>query len=290
MIHISVPATTANLGVGFDTLGMALTMRANFYVSYHEELDISGCQKEFQSEDNLVYQSYKKAMNQLNYPIKPLKLRIDSPIPHARGLGSSATCVVAGILAAYALTNTPINQQNILALSTEIEGHPDNVAPAILGGLIASTSVDGYVHYQEYPVHPSYTFVALSPDFTLSTELARKSLPDTLSFKDVVAQQSRLLFSLKALETGDSSLLSLMLKDILHEPYRGPLIHDYDALGDILREQGAVSHVISGSGPTVLALFKEEVPEPFLTDKSIELSYNWSCTVLDIDTKGAIIC
>lgn len=290
MIHISVPATTANLGVGFDTLGMALTMRANFHVSYHDLLAISGCPKEFQTEDNLVYQAYSKAMTFLKQPIKPIQLIIDSPIPHSRGLGSSATCVVAGILAAYALTGTPINKQDILALSTEIEGHPDNVAPAILGGLIASTNVNGHVYYQEYPVHPSYTFVAFSPDFTLSTKKARESLPEVLPFKDVVTQQSRLLFSLKALELGDPSLLSLMLKDIIHEPYRGPLIHDYEALGQILITEGAVSYIISGSGPTVLAIFSGEVPEIFLTEKQLKLGYNWSCVTLDIDTKGAMIC
>ncbi|MEG2253974.1 MAG: homoserine kinase, partial [Vagococcus sp.] len=128
MICIKVPATTANLGVGFDCLGMALDIYSYFYFKPSKFLQISGCPTEYQNDNNLVYQAYLEAMTELGLEPSPIKLVIKSDIPLERGLGSSSACVVAGVLGAYALAGQPVDQEKILALCTKIEGHPDNVA------------------------------------------------------------------------------------------------------------------------------------------------------------------
>ena len=149
MIKITVPATTANIGCGFDSLGMALSLYSTFTFDQNDKFVITGCPEKYQNEDNLVITSYKKVFHKLNKEIIPVKLHIESQIPVSRGLGSSASCIVAGIWAANCILNHPLTKEECLTIATEIEGHPDNVAPAIYGNLCASF-MDDQVYCVQY--------------------------------------------------------------------------------------------------------------------------------------------
>ena len=143
MIKITVPATSANIGIGYDTLGMAVSLYAHFTFDHADELVITGCPEEFQNEDNLVYQSFTQALGTWGVDPFPIALDIQTEIPVARGLGSSSTCVVAGIMGAAALTRHTVTREELVAMATAIEGHPDNVAPALLGAAVCSFTPAG---------------------------------------------------------------------------------------------------------------------------------------------------
>ena len=213
MVRIKVPATSANVGVGFDTLGLAVTFYGECEVELSDKLEITGCPVAFQTEDNLIYQSYKYVLDDLKRPVTPIKLQIDSDIPFARGLGSSAVCIVSGVLAANELHQLHLSQDELVKYCTQIEGHPDNVVPALLGGLSASYQMNDDIFFQHYPVDESYQFVAFVPDFTLETSVARGALPESYPLKTVVANQAKLLFLLDALKTGDAANLDKFLDD-----------------------------------------------------------------------------
>ena len=138
MIKITVPATSANLGIGYDTLGMAVSLYSHFTFERADKLTITGCPEEFQNENNLVYVSFVDALAAWGEPAFPVAIDIQTDVPVARGLGSSSTCVVAGIMAAAALTGHTVDRAELVRIATEVEGHPDNVAPAILGGAVCS--------------------------------------------------------------------------------------------------------------------------------------------------------
>ena len=152
MFEVKVPMTSANVACGFDTLGLALQTHSIFHFELNDKLDFVGFEKEFCNEDNLVYIAFKKTLNFLNKSIDGVKISLIEQAPIARGLGSSATCVVAGIFGAYLLTGTEINKNDILKIATELEGHPDNVAPAIFGNLCASCLVDDEAISVQYNV------------------------------------------------------------------------------------------------------------------------------------------
>lgn len=290
MVKIKVPATSANIGVGFDCLGLALKKYAYFEFDWSEDLKITGCPPAFQTSDNLVYQAYVYTMEYLGELVRPISLTIESSIPYERGLGSSATCVVGGVLGAFELTGIPYDWEKILKIATEIEGHPDNVAPAILGGLIASYLGEQQVVTQSYPVHPSFKWVSFIPNFTTSTKASREALPQKLQFKDAVANQSKLLFALQALAEGNSVLLKMVMDDQLHEPYRKLLIHEYEAIRQIALASGAACVFISGSGPTLIGVYQKEVNLKQLKEKCQQLKSSWECHIVDIDQEGVKVC
>ncbi len=290
MICIKVPATTANLGVGFDCLGMALDIYSYFYFKPSKSLQISGCPTEYQNENNLVYQAYIEAMTELGIKPSPIKLVIKSDIPLERGLGSSSACVVAGVLGAYTLAGHPIDQEKVLALCTKIEGHPDNVAPALIGGLVASYQGDPILYTSRFPLHSSYEFLVLIPDFRTSTEIARELLPEKIHFTDAVSNQSKLLFATQALTSGDGALLQEVMTDKLHEPYRKQLIHEVNIVSDLTKQAGALTVLVSGSGPTLLAIAQEKIDIDSLNNQLKELKHQWKCYKVNSDLEGATQC
>lgn len=290
MVRIKVPATSANVGVGFDTLGLALTFYGECEVELADQLEISGCPVEFQTEDNLIYQSYKHVLDDLKRPVTPIKLEIDSDIPFARGLGSSAVCIVSGVLAANELHDLQLSETDLVNYCTQLEGHPDNVVPALLGGLSASYQIDEDIFYQHYPVDESYQFVAFVPDFTLETAVARGVLPESYSLKTVVSNQAKLLFLLDALKTGTASNLNDFLDDGIHQPYRKKLIDEYDIVENIAKKSGAKGFYISGSGSTLMGIYNKTVDMKALNDSLKSLKHNWKALDLSVDYKGAIVC
>jgi homoserine kinase len=201
MFEIKIPATTANLGPGFDSLGAALTMYATLtFEECHRELKIIGCDKKYRNKHNLIYTSYAKTFEIYGEKIKNVKIVVDSEIPPARGLGSSAACVIGGVAGALYMMGKDINNDTLLDISTVIEGHPDNVSPAIYGGLTASLKYGEKVFTEKYKVNDKIVFYAFIPDFSLATSDSRKVLPKNVKFKDATFNVARIPLLLRGLE------------------------------------------------------------------------------------------
>ena len=205
MIQINVPATSANLGPGFDTLGIALNRYNSFNIKQVEKLDFTN--------ENLVYRSYRRVFELLGKALIEVEITIETGIPVSRGLGSSAACIVGGVMAANEMQGRPLSKEEILEISTMIETHPDNVAPAIYGGLVTSVMEGEKVYFCQVPIKNKLEFITLVPDFKLSTELARGVLPRTIPYKDGVYNVGRVALLLSALTSGRDDLLKHALKD-----------------------------------------------------------------------------
>ncbi|OCL27270.1 homoserine kinase [Orenia metallireducens] len=257
MIKVEVPATTANLGPGFDTLGMSLELYNEVEVSEIEEgLEIEvvgyGSDELTTDESNLIYQSMERVFAKAGYFPKGLKIKLNNRIPLARGLGSSAAAIVGGLVAANKLSGEKLLMDQLVDLATEIEGHPDNVAPALLGGVVISTVKGSKVVYKKLAVPAKLKTVVCIPDYQLSTVKAREVLPTEVAFKDAVFNLSHTGLLLTGLLTEDYTLIKEALDDKLHQPYRQNLV---PGLAEILREvkSDTLGVAISGSGPTVIA-------------------------------------
>lgn len=285
MVKFRVPASSANLGPGFDCLSAALSLSANFsFEKKDERLMITGCPPGMEGSDNLIYQSYLKGMQ--TYGLKPrgLSIHVDSDIPTARGLGSSAACVIAGLKAAAILHDVQLSDDELLLLACAMEGHPDNVAAALYGGARMSVWEEGRVISRAFSVHNSIRFLALIPDFSLSTHQARSVLKELVPLKDAVFNLSRTALLIKALEQGDMDLLLFSCQDRLHQPLRNPLIKDSRALVDKMNSLGAAC-CISGAGPTLLCMYLDDDFEKEAA--SVCKSYpSWQAKALHLDLQG----
>jgi homoserine kinase len=204
--------------------------------------------------DNLVYSSAKLLYGHCGAPFKGLTLRQNSPIPMTRGLGSSSACIVAGLIGANALLKNPCSREELLTIAAGIEGHPDNVAPALLGGLVASCIQDGRVYSVKKEISPMLEFGVFVPDFELATEKARAALPKQVVHKDAVYNLSRAALCQAALCEGRLDLLPVVTGDRLHQPYRLPLIPGGEDIFELALECGAAAVCISGAGPSILAV------------------------------------
>lgn len=284
MIRVHVPATSANCCIGFDSLGMALDWWATFQFEPSDELIITGCPKEYANEDNLVVQSFLKTCQHLRKEVPTFHLHIDSDIPFSRGLGSSSTCVVAGILACDAWFQTHLNKMEILEIATDIEGHPDNVAPCIFGKAVCSFMEEGKPRMMIVPC-ADYKCLAMIPDYPIVTNEARKVLPSTLKYKDAVSQVGHALCFLQALQVGNEMILVKSCVDHLHEPYRKKLIPDYDSIHEQCQEMD-LAMWISGSGSTMLAISLDPAKLNQL-QKDVETKLSIQCRQMPIASKGA---
>lgn len=264
-VLVSVPATTANLGPGFDCLGAALNLynRFRFEALPAGQLAIAAvgpeAEKVSREADNLVVQCFERVYRELGQPAPGLKLDVELAVPLARGLGSSATAIVAGLVGANALAGNPLSREHIRDLATEIEGHPDNVVPAYLGGaVLAATDPEGGWVTADLNWNPEVVPVLAIPDFELSTEAARSVLPQDYSRADAIFNTAHCALVIRALETGNPSWLRAALQDRIHQPYRQSLISGYAEVEAAALAAGAHAMVISGAGPTLLALASPE--------------------------------
>lgn len=289
-VKIKVPATSANLGPGFDVAGLALTLYNTFTFELNEGgLNISGCPTQFCNEDNLTYQAFKEAAEYCGLDYKGVNIDCISQVPYTRGLGSSSTCIVAGIVGAFAFKDKAEDRQEILELATKIEGHPDNVAPAIFGGLTVSVMEANEVLTLNIPVKHQYRFVALIPPFTLSTEQSRQVLPQTLDRQDAIKNVSHLALVVASLINGYDEGLKLGFKDKLHQPYRGVLIQGFDDIMKVLeKDEKVLGCYLSGAGPTLMAVIKEEDKMGVVRIKEElgSLLNDWDVVKLELDQRG----
>jgi len=292
MVRVRVPATSANLGPGFDALGIALSIYNRFEAEESDVLELSGCDEAFRGEDNLFVQGYKRALDALGLPFRGLRARFRADIPVARGLGSSSACIVGGILAADALHGGGMGKAAMLDLAAGIEGHPDNVAPAILGGFVAAVVDAGRVRAVHAPIGGEIVFNALVPPFELETSEARAALPKELPFRDAVFNVGHAALAAAAFATGDYEALGAACRDRLHEDYRAPLIPGFREISEAARRAGAIAVFLSGAGPTVMAICRSGA-RSFGRDIEAALSARsegrWSLLELRADDAGAAL-
>ncbi|MBQ7891834.1 MAG: homoserine kinase [Erysipelotrichaceae bacterium] len=282
MITIQVPATSANLGSGFDTLGIALNLYAKFTFEKSDALHIEGCDLQYANENNLIYQSYAYVFTKANTPIIPIHLVIDSPIPLARGLGSSATCIVAGVLAANYFLDNQYTIDEVFQMASDIEGHPDNIAPCMFGSFTASSKFNNQWICTKFNCHPDLKFYACIPNFELSTKKSREVLPSQIDYKQAVSNLSKLAFVIKGFEEANEDYLQLGLDDNLHQPYRFPIIHDSQAILEYCKTNKLPVY-LSGAGPTIMIVTTKEINlQPMLQNTT----YTWKIVQLQVDTKG----
>ncbi len=287
-VTIRVPATTANMGPGFDAFGCALQLYTD--VTFEETecgLEITGCDEEFTGPDNLAYVSYCAVLSSLSEEIRGVKIHIDAHIPICRGLGSSAALLVAGAMGANVLRGNRLSTQGLLNITNAMEGHPDNLAPAFFGGLTAAMVDNGLPVAVSFPLHPEWEILALVPDFTLPTVKARAVLPEQVSRADAIYNISHGAMVLKALELGDEKLLHNAMRDKLHQPYRKSLVADYEAIESLARTYG-VGFCLSGAGPTLLCITRNKAIREKLEAKLPTITtHDWTIMPLHIDFEGA---
>ena len=233
------------------------------------------------NDNNLVLKSYQYVFKKLKKTIKPVKITIEQHIPNCGGLGSSANCIVAGVLGANAILGDVLSKEEILNLCVELEGHPDNVLPCLLGGLVSSLKKENGYEYFSYNVSDKLFFTIFIPPFSINTNDARKILPNSYTRENVVYTISHLLPLPKAFEDGNINLLYELMQDVIHDPYRLKLISN----GIDLKEWCKVHHlpcVISGSGASMLVISDNE-------NITKEYKTSWQRIVVKKDDKGAII-
>lgn len=275
MITIKSPASSANLGPGFDCLGLSLDLYNTFEVerSDHDQLD--NVEERFNNADNLFLQAYHygmQAMGQEDY----VHVIFHCDIPVSRGLGSSASMIVAGLCAASVLHNDGLSENQIFQLASRLEGHPDNAAPCFFGGLTASTKLNNLFITHSLPLHEDWHFTVFIPDFEVSTEEARAILPENYSREVAASNAGYLLYMEEALRLGSHSLLVTGARDAIHEPYRKQLIHGFDVLKEITERGSHGVLLISGSGSTCLLISKEPLrPQAYQQIEQIQ-DHHWT--------------
>lgn len=271
MIKVSVPATTANLGPGFDCLGLALDIYNHFYFEKidHVGVEFFGYEQRFQNNNNLCYKAFCATLASKDIiQMDGLRLGIKASIPVSRGLGSSASLIVAGVAGANLLYKLDLSLQDMLEIATSIEGHPDNVAPCIFGGLTASIMVANSPFTTSFEISEKIKICILVPDFELSTHAARSVLPKTVPYNDAIFNLSRSTALVGALQSGNEKLLSVALEDKLHQPFRKSLIPGYDEHEKIAKDCGAIGVCISGAGPSMLCFYTDPEFETRIKQKS----------------------
>jgi homoserine kinase len=299
-VTISVPGTTANLGPGFDCLGAALTLYNQFRFTPVEmgdpmlRISVTGSEADrvVLDESNLSYQAFVKLYEHLGKTPPPVAIDIELGVPLARGLGSSATAIVGGLMGANQLAGEPLTPAEVMQLAIAMEGHPDNVVPALLGGAhLAAIHGEVWV-ICDIPWHRDIVPVVAIPNFELSTAEARKVLPVEYGRADAIFNAAHLGLLLRGLETGNGSWLIAGLDDRIHQPYRQTLIPGYDPVRTSALAAGAYGMVISGAGPTLLALASPDCASEVaaaMTSAWQEVGIMAEARSIEIDPTGASV-
>lgn len=295
-VTVKVPATSANLGPGFDTLGLALALYDELQVSVRDEPGATvevigvGAGEVPTDESNLVVRAIAHTFASVGVPMPGLQLVARNTIPHGRGLGSSGAAIVSGIMAAKGLLDgiVDIDAQGLLALANDMEGHPDNVAPALFGGLtIAWVTPDG-PRFKKLIVHRGVSPLVLVPQHVMSTALARSLQPQSVPHEDAVFNVSRSALLVAAL-IQSPELLHAATEDKLHQSYRASAMPETDRLITLLRENGFAA-VVSGAGPSILVLCSD--PSQRLAAAELVAAQSetpWQALMLAVDFKGATV-
>ena len=308
-VSVKVPATTANLGPGFDCMGMALPIYNTITI---EETVLPGTGVEINviadddktdelslehipmDENSIIYKAVELLYNSIGQTPSELKITVHSQIPIARGLGSSASVIVGGLLAANELLGKPADEAALLSIATEVEGHPDNVTPAIVGGLVLTSSEDdGSIIYKKLDWPKEWTITVCVPEYELATDISRSVLPKEVPMEDAVFNAKRLGMFFHAIHTKDSALMKLALKDKLHQPYRMKLVPGLEKIIENLKhEENVIGCVLSGAGPSILVISEKnnlDKIQSIVKDTWADLNVKADIYTLPVEEKGAEI-
>lgn len=308
-ISVKVPATTANLGAGFDCLGMALPI---YNIITIEETVLPGTGVEINlinesetpvdvlsehvpmDENSIIYKAVELLYNSIGQSPTELKITVQTQIPIARGLGSSASVIVGGLLAANELLGHPADEVALLSIATEVEGHPDNVTPAIVGGLVLSSQEDdGRVVYTKLHWPEEWAITVCIPDYELSTEISRSVLPKEVPISDAVFNIKRMGMFIQAINNKDTDLMRLALQDKLHQPYRMKLVPGLDKITENLKHfEDVLGCVLSGAGPAIIIIsLKNNLDKikSVVKDTWEDMNVKTEIMTLPVEEQGAII-
>ncbi|MDA0748430.1 MAG: homoserine kinase [bacterium] len=296
-IRLRAPGSTSNLGPGFDTLGMALTVYNRITIRttndqrLHLKITGEGADQLLQDENNLFFQSAKSAAERAGKSLPGMEVDMHNSVPLARGLGSSSTAIVAGITAANLLCGEPFSQTELLNLATELESHPDNVSACLLGGLTVSSFSDGHVECIRVLPPPGLKTVVVVPRFELQTSAARAALPKEVSHKDATFNVSRACLVTAALLSGNFQALRAGMQDRLHQPYRAPLVPGFHQVLNAAQQAGALGACLSGAGPTLLAFTEQhaETVQAAMLAAWKQEGIEADAHVLEIDSDGVTV-
>ncbi|SNX66802.1 homoserine kinase [Bacillus oleivorans] len=294
-VTVRVPASTANLGSGFDAIGMALNLYTTIKMRRASQTYVALKGNNLEGlptgKNNMIYQAAIAVFNHAGSPIPELEIEVESEIPLTRGLGSSAAAIVGGMVAANELLEEPLSQNQLFQLAAEIEGHPDNVGASLFGGIIAAAKTDSKISYVQFPPPQGIRAVVAIPDYTLSTAAARDVLPSSYSREDTVHAIGHSALLVAALARGELSVLYEAMSDRIHQPYRATLIPGLEELLTTSKHHGAIGIALSGAGPTIIALTdKDDQPLSLHIDQVLH-SHGIKANVLtlSIDTVGVTV-
>lgn len=295
MVEVRVPASTANMGTGFDSFGAALGLYNTISV---KEIDEGLVIKTFgmdeyvaTGENNLIYRAIMKVFDYVGYERRGLSIYQKSDIPKTRGLGSSSACIVGGMVAANHISGKKLDYKKILELATEMEGHPDNVAPALFGGFCISAKTDDGVFVKSIKPQGNMRYVAMIPEYFVATKKSRELLPKTISLPDASHNIARASAFAVAMATGETENLKELVNDKLHQPYRAACIEGMYDIFDEGYRLGAKAMYLSGSGPTVIAMVDGKTDEFILRMKGFfeKASMKYTLKDLSIDNVGTVL-
>lgn len=295
-VHVRVPASSANLGPGFDALGLALGLHNEIAASESDSVALTiegeGADQLAPNERNVVVRAVRAAHEAAGRPFRGCSLACVNRIPLARGLGSSAAAWVGGLVAGNALLGSPLDRDALLVLAARAEGHPDNVAAALLGGLTVAYGAGDGARALSLPVPAGLRWVVLVPDVSMSTAEARAILPQSVPRTDAVFNVQRVALLLASLQAGRADLLSAALEDRLHEPYRLGLFPWMTDVAAGARAAGALGCVLSGAGPSLLAVASGEAAAAAVghaMERALEQAgVKGVARGLVVDTQGAV--
>ena len=293
-VHVRVPATTANLGSGFDVLGLALQLYNVFTITSTSDpgwrVSLPPGVRLPSDERNLVFRAARALFTHVGTAPPGLRLSLRMHIPLARGLGSSSSAIVGGLMAANQLTGNMVDRTTLLRLAVALEGHPDNVTPALIGGLTLSYMVEAQHHYVTLPFPNDLTMVVAIPDFELSTAQARAVLPLRVDRADTIFNSSRTALFVHALHSRQYALLATAMDDRLHQPYRATLVPGMTAAIAAGYAAGARGVALSGAGPTLLAIAEMAPGAVARALRKAFAQHGVTCRtrLLQADTTGAV--
>ncbi len=296
MIKVRVPATSANMGAGFDSLGIALTMYN--YVGIEKingptEVKVMGEGESFlpQNDKNLIYKCVERIFKEAGEDMVNIRLVMENNIPITRGLGSSSASIVGGLFAANALLENPFGKEELLNMAAEIEGHGDNVTPAVFGGFCVNVPSKHKINYISTPVKDDLEFATFIPDFFLQTKKSRAALPEKVFHKDAVFNLGRSALLTASIISGNYENIRVSMGDRLHQDYRKKFIPGMGEIFDLCYNNKALGVYLSGAGPTIIGILNgrasafSEKATPVLNKKM----KNWHLSILKADNEGAVI-
>lgn len=296
MKRMRIPATTANMGPGFDCIGMAFDFYN--YIDFEAVDELEYCELTSSGEagnidlskNNLIYKAYTAVFRFVKKPIIGIRMHFENNVPYSRGLGSSSAALIGGVKVANDVLGNPLSDKELLNIALQFEGHPDNIAPALLGGIVISgLDEDGAVFYRKLIPPSNLHCTVIIPDYPLATKQAREVLPKQILVEDAVFNVGRMALLIDAIHTGDVHQLAFAMEDKLHQPYRMSLIKGMEEIIPQAKKLGALNVVISGAGPTILLVSDEEKDFSSLAEVLQKYGITASITALRPVNEGAVI-